>query len=321
MKIGLIDVDGGKFPNLALMKISAWHKAKGDIVEWANPFFGNYDRVYKSKIFNFTTDDTTPFDCEVIKGGTGYDITSKLPKEIDDMHPDYSIYPQVDNKTAYGFITRGCPNKCKWCVVPIKEGNIQPYRDVDDIATNGRTNLILMDNNILASEYGLSQIEKIIDRGYRVDFNQALDARLVTKEIAQLLSNVKWLSALRFGCDTPKQIQECERAMSLIDSYGKPFHYLLYTMIGDDINECYNRLSYFRNNKFVRIAAQPFRDPIKKNNPPQWQRDMARWCMRREFWTTCDFKDFQPRIGFTCREYFNEHHSVQTSENQQLTLF
>lgn len=90
-------------------------------------------------------------------------------------------------------------------------------------------------------------------------------------------------------------------------------------MIGDDINECYNRLSYFRSNKFVRIVAQPFRDPIKKNNPPQWQRDLARWSMRRELWTTCDFKDFRPRIGFTCREYFNEHHSVQTSENQ-LTL-
>ena len=177
-----------------------------------------------------------------------------------------------------------------------------------------------MDNNILASEYGLSQIEKIIDRGYRVDFNQALDARLVTKDIAELLAHVKWLSVIRFGCDTPKQIQECERAMSLIDSYGKPFHYLLYTMIGDDMNEAYNRLSYFRSNKFVRIVAQPFRDPNKKNNPPQWQLDMARWSMRRELWTTCDFKDFQPRIGFTCREYFNEHPSVQTSENQ-LTLF
>lgn len=320
MKIGLIDVDGGKFPNLALMKLSAYHKQKGDIVEWANPFFGNYDRVYKSKLFNFTPDDATPFDCEVVKGGTGYDIKSKLPQEVDDMRPDYSIYPQVDKKTAYGFITRGCPNKCKWCVVPIKEGNVTPYRDVDDIATDGRTNLILMDNNILASEYGIKQIEKIIDRGYRVDFNQALDARLVTKDIAELLAHVKWLSAIRFGCDTPKQIQECERAMSLIDSYGKLFHYLLYTIISDDIAECYNRLSYFRNNKFVRIVAQPFRDPIKKNNPPQWQRDMARWSMRRELWNTCDFKDFQPRIGFTCREYFNEHHSVQTSENQ-LTPF
>ena len=114
MKIGLIDVDGGKFPNLALMKISAYHKQRGDIVEWANPFFGNYDRVYKSKIFNFTPDDATPFDCEVVKGGTGYDITSKLPQEIDDMHLDYSIYPQVDKKICRRIISTTPPT---WRIV------------------------------------------------------------------------------------------------------------------------------------------------------------------------------------------------------------
>lgn len=122
MKIGLVDVDRTKFPNLALMKISAWHKSQGDTVEWANALFANYDRVYKSKIFTFSPDDTTPYECEVVKGGTGYSLTTQLPKEIDDFIPDYSIYPQIDKKTAYGFLTRGCPNKCKWCVVPIKEG-------------------------------------------------------------------------------------------------------------------------------------------------------------------------------------------------------
>lgn len=307
MKIGLIDVDGGKFPNLALMKISAYHKAKGDIVEWANHFFENYDRVYKSKIFNFTPDDATPFDCEVVKGGTGYDITSKLPKEIDDMHPDYSIYPQVDSKTAYGFITRGCPNKCGWCIVPKKEGNVHPYMDVEDIAVDGRKNLILMDNNILASSYGIMQIEKIVAHGYRVDFNQALDARLVTPSIAQLLSQVRFIDVIRFGCDTPAQIKECENAMRMIDHYhGKPRKYLLYTMIGPDIEEAYHRLSHFRGQTHVRIAAQPFRDPNNPNQTiPQWQRDMARWSMRRELYAKCDFKEYRPRKGFTCREYFN----------------
>jgi hypothetical protein len=121
--IGLVDVDGHHFPNLALMKISAYHKKLGDSVEWADPMFGHYDRVYQSKVFTFTQDYPYEFDCEVLKGGTGYDITSKLPKEIDDMQPDYSIYPTlVDTRTAYGFLTRGCPNKCKWCIVPKKEG-------------------------------------------------------------------------------------------------------------------------------------------------------------------------------------------------------
>lgn len=307
MRIGLVDVDGkgSGFPNLALMKIATYHKAQGDEVEWANPMFGKYDKVYKSKVFTFSEDDGDIYDCEVIKGGTGYDIHTKLPAEIDAMQPDYNIY-NIDQKVAYGFLTRGCPNKCKWCVVPIKEGNVQPYRDVDEIAVDGRTNLILMDNNILASDYGLRQIEKIIERGYRVDFNQALDARLVTPQIAELLSKVKWIDVIRLGCDTPKQVKECERAMRLIDeARGRPKQYLLYTMLDGDINECYDRLSHWRDNKRVRLVAQPFRD---FNNPrqviPQWQMDMARWAMRREIYARCDFKDFSPRKGFVCSEYF-----------------
>lgn len=267
--------------------------------------FGKYDKVYKSKVFTFSEDDGDYYDCEVIKGGTGYDIHSKLPAEIDAMQPDYTIY-NIDSNLAYGFLTRGCPNKCKWCVVPIKEGNVQPYRDVDDIAVDGRTNLILMDNNILASDYGLKQIEKIIERGYRVDFNQALDARLITPKIAELIAKVKWIDVIRLGCDTPKQVVECERAMRLIDeARGKPKQYLLYTMLVDDINEAYARLSHWRDYRRVRLVAQPFRD---FNDPrqviPQWQRDMARWAMRREIYARCDFKDYEPRKGFKCKEYF-----------------
>ena len=135
MKIGLMDVDGHNYPNLALMKISAYHKSIGDDVEWADALFGEYDRVYKSKVFTFTEDDYTPFNCEVIKGGTGYDYTISLPNEIDLMQPDYSIYSHlVDNRTAYGFLTRGCPNKCNFCIVHKKEGDIRPYMDIDEIA-------------------------------------------------------------------------------------------------------------------------------------------------------------------------------------------
>lgn len=304
--IGLVDVDGGKFPNYALMKIAKYYRELGEQVEWADAMFGHYDKVFMSKIFTFSEDCNEVWNCEVERGGTGYDLRKELPKEIDDCTPDYSIYPQLDKKIAYGFLTRGCPNKCAWCVVPIKEGKVRPYRDVEEIAIDGRTNLILMDNNILASDYGLEQIEKIVRKGYRVDFNQALDARLVTEDIAQLLAKVRWLSPIRFGCDTPKQIAECERAMAMIDKHReKPMQYLMYAMINADMNEAYERLSYFRNNRKVRVVAQPFRD---FNNPrqviPQWQKDMARWAMRREFWTTCDFKEFEPRKGFKCKEYF-----------------
>lgn len=307
MNIGLIAVDSD-YPNLALMKISAWHKSQGDLVEWYNPF-DQYDIVYMSKIFSFTPDygQWITNAKHIRKGGTGYDLHSVLPEEMEFVVPDYSLYPSIDNKTAYGFLTRGCPNKCKWCVVPRKEGNIRPYMDVNDVAVDGRTNLVLMDNNVLACDYGLEQIQKIIDRGYRVDFNQALDARLVTDDIAKLLAKVRWIDVIRFGCDTPKQIKECEEAMSMIDSYRKnPAQYLMYTMIGNDFDEALNRLSHWKTFKRVRIVAQPFRDV---DNPhqivPQWQKDMARWAMRREIYTTCDFKDYEPRKGFKCSEYFN----------------
>jgi hypothetical protein len=307
MNIGLIAVDSD-YPNLALMKISAWHKSQGDSVEWYNPF-DQYDIVYMSKIFSFTPDygQWITNTKHIRKGGTGYDLYSVLPEDMESAVPDYSLYPSIDNKTAYGFLTRGCPNKCKWCVVPRKEGNIRPYMDVNDVAVDGRTNLVLMDNNVLACDYGLEQIQKIIDRGYRVDFNQALDARLVTDDIAKLLAKVRWIDVIRFGCDTPRQIEECEEAMSMIDRYRKnPATYLMYTMIGNDFDEALNRLSHWKTFKRVRIVAQPFRDVDNTHQiVPQWQKDMARWAMRREIYTTCEFKDYEPRKGFKCSEYFN----------------
>lgn len=307
MRIGLIKVDGHNYINLALGKLATWHKSQGYSVEWADPMFGEYDKVYASKIFNFSPDFTDIYECEIVKGGTGYDIHSKLPDYVDCLQPDYSMFPEIDSKTAYGFTTRGCIRKCPWCAVPKAEGYIRPYIDVEEIAMGGvRTKLILMDNNILACDHGLEQIEKIIKKQYRIDLNQASDARLITNDIAKMFAQVRWLAPIRLGCDTPQQIIDCERAMAMIDKHCEiPRQYLLYMMIHGDINECYERLSRYRNHKRIRIVAQPFRDVDNPNHhPPQWQRDMARWAMRREFYATCDFKDFSPRKGFKCSEYF-----------------
>ena len=313
MKIGLIDVDGhGGFPNLALMKLSRYHKQKGDIVEWYDAMFNNegYDIVYMSKVFTHTPDYYYPIDArEIIKGGTGYDIYSKLPTEIDKLQPDYSIYPQIDTKTAYGFLTRGCPNKCRWCIVPRKEGAIVPYMDIDDISQNGeRTNIILMDNNVLACEYGIQQIDKIADKGYKIDFNQGLDARLVTEEIAQILAQVKWLKYIRFGCDTPKQVDECDHAISLLRSFGYIGSFFLYTMLYGDINECYNRVNHWNDKKYngkVKPHCQPeLNFETTHQDIPQWQKDMAHWANKKTCYFGVNFVDFEPRKGFKCGEYF-----------------
>ena len=293
MKIGLVDVDGHAkkkkwgatvYPNLALAKIARYHKEQGDEVEWAWPM-KHYDRVYMSKVFNFSPDDLTIYNAdEVIRGGTGYDIKSQLPDEIDRLQPDYSIYPHIPVDTAYGFLTRGCPNKCPWCVVPRKEGKIRPYMDVDEIAIEGRNKLVLMDNNILAAgDYAKEQLQKIIDRGYYVDFNQALDARLVNDEYASLLAQVRWISRrIRFGCDTKGQIAEVERAIGLLLSHDFKGEIFLYTMIGgkSDFKESYERVTYWwKRHHAVRASqksygiypyAQPYRDPDNPRFTPPY---------------------------------------------------
>lgn len=330
MKIGLVDVDGlgrtrggggSVYPNLALCKIARYHKQQGDEVEWANAFF-HYDRIYMSKVFNFSPDDLTPYDAdEIIKGGTGYDIQSHLPDEMDRLQPDYSLYPSVAKDTAYGFLTRGCPNKCPWCVVPRKEGRIKPYMDVDEIAIEGRTNLVLMDNNILAAgRYAVEQFQKIIERGYRVDFNQALDARLMNEEFAELMARMKWIDRrIRFGCDSHGQIKDCEKAIAMINARGYKGEYFLYTMIGgkSDFKESFERTNYWwvRNQECreqhlpnIYPYAQPYRDP---DNPhhiiPQWQLDMARWVNKHQLFQMTDFAGFEPRKGFKCNEYLKQY--------------
>ena len=251
-------------------------------------------------------------------GGTGYDVASKLPEEIDRIQPDYSIYPLVPHDTAYGFLTRGCPNKCKWCVVPRKEGAVKPYMDIDEIATSERKKIVLMDNNILAAgDYAKEQLRKIIEKGYRIDFNQAMDARLVTDEFAQLLAKVKWIdNRIRFGCDTHGQIKECERAMELINSYGYTGQYFLYTMLNDNFEECFNRVNHWwlKNQELIKHHhksrvypyAQPYRDPYNPNRPvPQWQKYMANWVNKKMLFEKIAFEDFEPRKGFKCKEYFS----------------
>lgn len=327
MKIGLVDVDGHAkkkkwgatvYPNLALGKIARYHKQQGDTVECALPF-EHYDVVYMSKVFNFSPDDTAAYQADrIVRGGTGYDIRSQLPDEIDRLQPDYSIYPNIPSDTAYGFLTRGCPNRCPWCVVPRKEGRIRPYMDCDEIAIEGRTKLVLMDNNILAAgDYAVSQLEKIIERGYRVDFNQALDARLVTDEYARLLARIKWIDRrIRFGCDTDAQISQCERAIERINGYGYRGEYFLYTMLNDDFYECYCRTHYWwernqqcRDDHMPNIYpyAQPYRDPDNPLRPiPEWQKDMAHWVNKHQVFQMTDFLSFSPRKGFRCVEYMNQ---------------
>ena len=201
MKIGLIDVDGHNFPNLALMKISAWHKAQGDTVEWFFPM-SHYDKVYMAKVFDFTPDFETVINAdEVIYGGTGYDLQNKLPDEIEHIYPDYSLYG-IKN-TAYGYLTRGCPRGCGFCIVGKKEG-LKSYK-VADISEfwRGQREIKLLDPNLLACKDNIELLQQLIDSGAWIDFTQGLDIRLITEEAIDKIKQLK-IKAIHFAWDYMK---------------------------------------------------------------------------------------------------------------------
>nr|WP_297873547.1 radical SAM protein [uncultured Blautia sp.] len=206
MKIGLIDVDGHNFPNLPLMKLSAWHKQQGDSVEWYQPLFSGYmDKVYMSKVFSFTPDYEYYIDSdEIIKGGSGYCIELingkeiyhtendiQLLQEIEHIYPDYSLYPELTKDTAYGFMSRGCPRGCEFCHVEAKEGR-KSYK-VADLSEfwKYQKNIVLLDPNPIACKEWKDIFQQLIDSESWVDFSQGVDIRLMTEEKAEMIKKIK----------------------------------------------------------------------------------------------------------------------------------
>lgn len=210
MRIGLIDVDGHNFPNLPIIKLSAWHKQQGDSVEWYEPLIHGFpsqpmDKVYMSKVFSFTRDYEYYINSkEIRKGGSGYCIKlvngkeiyhsendKQLPYEIEHIYPDYSLYPELTKDTAYGFMSRGCPRDCDFCHVGVKEG-IKAYK-VADLSEfwNGQKNIVLLDPNLIACREWKDILQQLIDSNAWVDFSQGVDIRLMTDEKAEMIKRIK----------------------------------------------------------------------------------------------------------------------------------
>lgn len=301
MTVALVDVDGRHFPNLALMKLSAWHKANGDDVEWYDPLFSRPETIYASKVFTFSLDyQFFPTDVPVEKGGTGYrDYDKTLSPEVDSMIPDYSIYPQVDY--ALGFLSRGCIRRCPWCVVPKKEGGIRQYDDIERIS-QGRGNVVLMDNNFLANdaEFIREQLAKSVRLKLRIDFNQALDARLVNDQNAQWLAKCRWRAAtgnhgyIRFSCDTSGMIPHVRQAIFTIRKVGYNGWFFIY-FLAQDVDETLDRIRQVMEcDHKINPFVMPFRNldgdgRIIDNR----LKDLARWCNMASIRKSCSFAEYR----------------------------
>ena len=309
MRIGLIDVDGHNFPNLALMRISAYHKQKGDEVEWWWTDFIHYDIVYMSKIFSdaYSPDIKEPANADkVIKGGTGYCISlgedgkeyfdksknDSLPTHIENMFPDYSIYPQFD--FAVSMTSRGCPRGCSFCHVASKEGRCAvKVADVSDF-WNGQKEIKILDPNITA----LKESDKRDLMGqYKqtkawLDFTQGIDIRLVNDNDIADLNQMK-IKRLHFAWDNPNDSLEKHfknfTSKWKVKGYRRKIVYCL-TNYNSTMEENLYRIYTLRD-----LGYDPYVMIYNKPEAPTEIRHLQRWCNNKIIFKSCpDFKDYRP---------------------------
>lgn len=310
MKIGLVDVDGHNYPNLPLMKISAWHKARGDRVEWYNPWSGlmdEYDKVYLSKVFSFTPDYEHPiYAKEIQKGGSGYCIKlvdgkevfdkskdKELPYEIEHIYPDYSIYQEETKDTAYGFLTRGCPRGCDFCHVEAKEGRCSiKVADLDEF-WRGQKNIVLCDPNILACKEHMDLLQQLVDSKAKVNFNQGLDIRLVNERNLELMKKIR-MDGIHFAFDRWQDKELIEPKLRMFKEKtgfdkdkGKVMVYIL-TNFDTTIEQDLYRIQLCRELRF-----SPYPMIYDKEHADPIYRKIQRWCSNFIFWKVPTFEQYK----------------------------
>lgn len=289
MEIGVIDVDSHNYPNLALMKISAWEKSQGNNVEWWNGL-KHYDRVYQAKVFDstYTEDNHYVIDAdEIIKGGTGYGLDNALPNYIEHTYPDYSLYDISD--TAYGFLTRGCPRHCAFCIVGDKEGLIS--HKVADLSEfwRGQKHIEILDPNLLACKERADLLDQLIQSRAVVNFNQGLDVWLLTRDTAEQINHIK-TSMIHFAWDNYEQkTRGClERAREWLDKDDR--HVRVYVLINfnTSLEQDLERVYTIRD-----IGFDPYVMVYDKPHAPKEIKALQRWCNNKWVFRSCEFDEYK----------------------------
>ena len=305
MRVGLIDVDSHNFPNLALMKISAYHKAQGDEVEWWWSDFIHYDIVYMSKVFSsaYTKDVADPMNADVvIKGGTGYCISIdtdgkevfdkskniKLPDEVEAMFPDYSIYPQFDFAVAMTSI--GCPRGCSFCHVASKEGRRSvKVADVSDFWC-GQKKIEVLDPNITACREKRDLFRQYRETNAQIVFNQGLDIRLLNDDDIADINGMR-IKDLHFAWDNPKDDLEA-KFRNFANAFRRKSNigmvYCL-TNYNSSMEENLYRIYTLRD-----MGYDPYVMVYDKPNAPKDIRRLQRWCNNKFVFKKCPrFEDYE----------------------------
>lgn len=309
-KIGLIADNTDKFPSLPLMKISAFHKSLGDQVKLVDCNLEKFDICYVSKTFNLDLNNISqlpylPQADKYIYGGSGYaiekingkEVYSKekdinLSNNIENQFPDYSLYPQYKN-IAYGFLTRGCPNNCGFCIVAKKEGLCS--RKVADLKEfwNGQKEIKLLDANILACKDREGLLVQLIDSKVNIDYTQGLDARLIDDDIAQLLCQTK-IKMVHFAFDLIKNEERILAGLKTFAKYSNKDNrskrvYIL-TNYDTTLEE-----DYYRVKKVMELGYSPYVMIYQKGTHPQFLTDLARWPNNMFLFRSTSFEDYIPR--------------------------
>ena len=287
MDIGLIDVDGHNWPNLALMKLSAYHKRCGDAVEMWNGL-KHYNRVYMSRVFDDTYTRDMPYCIsadEIIRGGTGYDLKSRLPEEVEHMYPDYGLYGVRGE--AYGYLTRGCPRACAFCIVSEKEGRLsQKVADLNEF-WRGQRVIKLLDPNLLASCDAVALLQQLAESGAYVDFTQGLDARLLTPDNIKALNRVK-IKMLHFAWDFMCETDAVLRGLELYAKIGTvkdERKRRVYVLTNFDTA---NSEDLYRVETLRKMGYDPYVMIYNKPSAPRETRRLQRYVNNKIIWRSCE---------------------------------
>lgn len=298
-KVLLVDADS-VIPNLALMKLSTYHKAKGDNVEFLrlgiSYYFSSrkkvvhnisteYDIIYCSIVFDNTIDYVKGDN--IIFGGSGYSLSVELPHHIEQLLPDYSIYP--DNDTSYGFISRGCIRNCYFCVVPEKEGHIHQVNTIDNIVRHKKVKFL--DNNILALPNYKDILRELIDKKIRCQFNQGLDIRLLDEENSILISKLNYMGEILFAFDDWAYLKIIECKLPLL-SWRKEWRIKFYVYCNPNmkLSNIVNRIEYLKNNKCLPYIMRDITCWKSENSP--FYIDIAAWCNQPNLFKKMSFSEF-----------------------------